>query len=245
MTMFYEMGLKLPVFPGCPSEVTGATALFGKKEEPHYIGLRPQRGIWRDLAAITLHTRSDGGGNISGPRCFDMFSDEQDCDIVVGGLAREPGKATVLHCPEAVFHLPAGMRSDRGNGIYADAVQLAENRSRRLAYALNEYKRACGAPDAKEGFGSLRPQAEAHYWSALENRLELAFGLVRCQDDQTAFAAAWAAWLSLLRRSALEAYAMVCPTDGPRALRAFVLGRQKLLGEAPKNNKQLGGGDDE
>jgi hypothetical protein len=73
----------------------------------------------------------------------------------------------------------------------------------------------------------------------LERRLELAFAMVRCPDDE----AAYKKWSVLLWQSARDAYDMVCPKNGPRAFRAFVLGRKKLLSQSNKNKKQSGGGD--
>lgn len=217
-----------------PPEVTATIIATGKKDARVLLGARPDKAIWRQLAALTVKRRGD---EIGGCAALLHCHEEQGADIVVCGLARD--QADVVDVVESVFHVPGAMFQTEGHALYEGEVARAESIARGLGNAVEHYRRLVDAgwerrlkqagPRKGEELGRLKAQAFRHYWTAVETHLSLLGDMVRTCGSG-AFLPVRQAWRTHLEKSARAAYAAACGKDTERQMRAYVTGSRSLAG---------------
>ena len=143
-------GLVYPSFAdGFPPEPTAT--VVSRSEERALLSFRPERAIWRELAAIVVKRKAMGTG---GPLSLDAIQENQAMDLTVSALARS--QASIIDTTESVFHVPARLRSQEGTQAYEAEVKLAESLGSRLGWAVESYRadRTAAGNCRAEGRGS-------------------------------------------------------------------------------------------
>lgn len=224
----------LPFAEGFPAEPTAVTVIRikDKKQEPALLSYRPGRAFWRELAAMVVRRNAEGVG---GPLSLRSLGEGAACDLIVSALARD--QATILDTTESVYHIPARLRSQEGLAAYQAGVQEAEDLSRRLGWAIEDYRstldggwegRVKGAgPSKNDLLGKLHGTVSMSYWTKVETRLGLLLEHIEALDSDRAESTR-KAWREMLWQSAREAYASVCGQETPRQIKAFTEGWKKL-----------------
>ncbi len=239
-------GLLYPVFAdGFPEEPTATVVIRqnGKKEKRAVLSYRPGKAVWRELAAIVVKRKAGGAG---GPLSLSNIQDGENCDLIVGALARD--QATIVDTIESVYHIPAQLRSPEGTAAYESEVKNAESRASRLGWAIEIYRhevdkgwegrlKAAGASKGKLK-AKLHFIATTHYWTTVEKNLPLLMAHIEAIGSEDAIPTR-DAWRKMLFASAREAYRIACGQGTPRQMRAFAKGWQKLTGkrEESKSNE--------
>jgi CRISPR system Cascade subunit CasA len=192
-----------------------------------------QKGIWRELSAITVK-RTEGGGPLS----LQNLSDDEDFDIWTGGLVAS--KAKLVDTVESVFHIPAAMAKEPGQRTYEAGVKLAENALQRVLRAISaywrEYSRTPGKKPNKEGLkekvSGSKQTAERFFWTAVEQGLPDLLATVETGAES------WSdtSWEKLVQRTARESVGAACPSGTPRQIRAFSKALQFLFSKV-RNGK--------
>ncbi|HEY9167073.1 MAG TPA: type I-E CRISPR-associated protein Cse1/CasA [Candidatus Kryptonia bacterium] len=228
-------GLVYPTFTdGFPSEPT-ATVLIRKtekKEERAVLSYRPSKALWRELSAIIVKRRA---GEAGGPLALQSIQDADECDIIVGALARD--QATIVDTTESVFHVSSRLRSPKGTSTYEAEVKEAENLASRLGWAVEVYRqeidhgwegrlKSAGASKG-ELKAKLHSIATTHYWTAVEKNLSLLLAHIEAIDNEGAIPTLHV-WQKMLYKTALDAYRVACGQETPRQMRAFAKGWQRL-----------------
>jgi CRISPR system Cascade subunit CasA len=229
-------GLIYPTFvDGFPAEPT-ATVIVRSVREKKTINLLPFRTnkeYWRELSAMVVKRAANGQG---GPLSLDSLADSDNCDLVVCALARD--QASILDTKESIYFIPNQMRTSVGISVYETEVAYSERIARRLGWAIETYRneidggwegRLKGAGASKGELKSkLHTIGTTYFWTAVENQLSLltahiaAIGTSEVEPTQKA-------WRSAAFSSACRAYELACGQAGPRHLRAYAKGWQKLV----------------
>lgn len=205
-----------------------------KGAERTVVSASVEKGIWRELSAITVK-RTEGGGPLS----LQNLSDDEAFDIWAGGLVAN-SNSKVVGVVESVFHIPAAMTREAGQRTYETGVKLAEGGLQRVLGAVSiywrEYSRTAGKKPKKEGpkerLSSSRQTAEEFFWTAVEQ------GVPDLLAATEAGVESWpdTLWGKLVQRTARESLAAACPRGTPRQIRAFSKARQFLFSEV-RNGK--------
>ncbi len=195
----------------------------GKEEQPTLLDFRPDRAVWRDLAAILVKTGAEEQSRARGPLALAALQQGHlpGCwDLVICCLARDKKhQATILDVRESVYHLSQGFREDQGRKNYENGVRDAEDMCRKLEGAVSTFRGSLGA---KRG-DRLHGKALLVYWTAVESDLRLLFDLAEARDGGPA-----GIWRRRLLAHARGAYDLVCGELSDRQQKAFVLGRMRL-----------------
>jgi CRISPR system Cascade subunit CasA len=230
-------GLPYPTFTdGFPPEPTAIVVIRtkDKKEELALLSFRPERALWRELAAIAVQRKAGGMG---GPLALRSLEDGDPCDLLVCALARD--QATILDTTESVYHIPGQLRSAEGSIAYQAEVQEAEALSTRLGWALEAYRltldggwagRLKGAgPNKNDLLAKLHGSGQSHFWTSVETNLDLLMTHVEAYGTEH-FGPTREAWRTMLRNQARKAFLAVCGQRTPRQIKAFAQGWKKLNG---------------
>ena len=214
-------GLRYPNFDGgFPQEPTATSVVRKIKGEEKRIVLsyRPQNAIWRQLGAIVVKRKA---GQFGGPLSLNAIYEGQACDLVVCGIAREPGKANYLDFTESVFHIPAPMMTANGAGCYDAEIQFAEQKANNLGYAVSRY-----CESLTEAPGRRRGQASEYFWTHIETNLNVLMAFIdtigTSNEDKRQ------AWRKLVTATMYAAYKNTCSNDTPRQIKAFQVGLSEL-----------------
>lgn len=231
------LGEGLPYIPfaeGFPAEPTAVivTRMKDKKPERALLSYRPGRALWRELAAMVVKRDVDGLG---GPLTLRSLGEGEACDLVVSALARD--QATILDTTESVYHIPARLRSQEGLTAYQAGVQEAEDLSRRLGWAIEDYRSTLdggwegrikiAGPSKGELLAKLHGTALMSYWTRIEALRGFLLAHIEALDSDRAESTR-DAWREMLWQTAREAYASVCGQETPRQIKAFTEGWKKL-----------------
>lgn len=226
-----------------PAEPTASVKVITKKDnsqERVLFGVKPDKAIWRELAALMMKRTDDG---IGGPLVFQNNLFGIKFDIHVCALIRN--QASIEDAVESVFNVSSNLFTDSGRLIYEKEVELTENLSTKLGWAVETYRRnidktwdsRCDAAGKKKFAlkNLLYSTATRSYWTTVEKRRHLlmahidAIGTTEEQVESTQ-----KAWRSAVHKAAREAYIAACGQETPRQIRAFALGWKKLFVE-PKD----------
>jgi CRISPR system Cascade subunit CasA len=220
--MLYGEGLRYPVFPNFPREFTAAEgATTGKaKQERYLVGAKLNIRPWRQLDAILQYQAQHN--KTSGPLPLCHLKNE-NLDIWVGALIRNPGKQDILDSQESRFHLSAKLRTEAGCKSYTECVSLASQVERRLGDAIWKYRTTLD-PMNETGVGSTGTD---QYWTAVEKNLGILMVHIEALGTDQAVPTR-EAWRSMLWKAACEAYQTVCGQETPRQIKAFTEGWKKL-----------------
>ena len=231
------LGEGLPYSPfadGFPPEPTAVVVIRIKDKKPEHalLSYRPGRALWRELAAMAVKRDAEGLG---GPLSLRSLGEGEACDLVVTALARD--QATILDTTESVYHIPPRMRDQEGLSAYRTGVQEAEVLSRRLGWAIEDYRSTLDggwegrikiAGSSKgELLGKLHSIASMSYWTRIESQLGLLLAHIDALDSDRAESTR-NAWREMLWQTARDAYASVCGQETPRQIKAFTEGWKKL-----------------
>ena len=228
-------------FPPEPS-ATLILSRKNKEEERILLNFQPGKALWRQLHALTVLREGDGlGGCLALTHAYDY--EDNGVDIVVSGLARN--KASILDSVESVFHITRIMQQEDGQEIYREEVQLAEKMERDLRHAMELWRvlidggwnirlQLAGGKQSDVCM-KLREQASRDYWTMVEKQgLSLLKEAINALNTDQ-YIPNLKKWRQILRNSSLIAYSSACNKEGERQLRAFVIGKRKLLSYAKKN----------
>lgn len=237
-------GLSYPAFENFPAEVS-ATVVVNHDGTERKLLRASTKAIWRELPALTVSRKQ---GEVGGALTLRNVPENAAFDLWVGALLTN--KATILDTAESVFHIPANMRTDNGRAAYAGEVQWAENIARKLAWAVETYRKE--SDGGWEGrLKMTKPQdrwklkekllaaAAHHYWTAIEKQRPLlmahveAIGTTADAVEQTRDA-----WHKAVHGAARQAFALACGQETPRQIRAFALGLGKLFAKQPAHEAQ-------
>ena len=232
---------------GFPAEPTATIIIKqkDKKEERAVLSYRPDKAFWRELAAVVVKRKAEGSG---GPLSLRNIQDGENCDLIVAALARD--KATIVDTAESVFHIPSQLLSYNGMASYESEVKKAESLAGRLGWAVETYRREmdhgwegklkAAGPSKGKLKAKLYSIATTHYWTTVENNLQLLLTHIKAIGKDDAIPTR-EGWRKMLFVSACDAYRIACGQETPRQMRAFAKGLQKLTGEKdnhePNNNK--------
>ncbi|MCX6566618.1 MAG: type I-E CRISPR-associated protein Cse1/CasA [Candidatus Aminicenantes bacterium] len=222
-------------YDGFPPEPTATAVVrqIGKTEKRSLISYRPEKSLWRELAAITVLRQATG---IGGPLSLRNIGEKEDHDLIVSALARD--QATVVDIKESVFHIPSRLLSNQGNSIYDAEVKYAENQASRLGWAIEGYRneidggwegRLKGAGPSKGSLKfKLHSVATTYFWTAVEKNLPVLMAHIEAIGTEKAVPLR-EKWRKMLFATACEAYRTSCGQDTPRQIRAFTKGWQRLI----------------
>lgn len=234
-TMLLGNGFKYPSYPVGPREPSATGIVV--KEERKILGAG-NREVWRELPALISKRHGEGLG---GALVFQDLPDDASLDVYVGALLRK--QADALDTIEAVLHVPAGMRSDRGRATYEKGVRHAEHLAGRLYGAVTTYYRSLGDDWderlKREGDprkrAALRKQlvsrATQQFWTGVEKLRPFLLAHIEALGTD-GFEASGEAWRSAVHRAAREAYLLTCGQESARQMRAFALGWGRLFAPA-------------
>jgi CRISPR system Cascade subunit CasA len=206
-------GLDYPAFPAF-REATAT--IMKRKEELALLPASTSRGLWRQLASVSIKRRSNAI-TASGPLALDRNTPSCDTTIWVGALVTD--KAKIEDVLESTYSLPSAMFTDLGRAGYESGVAHAEEREGVLLQSLKCYAASLKTPPAYD-------RARQRYWTGVEQSLSLLFDVARNPDLAADVAAC--DWGKAVEQAAREAYERSCPRQSPRQIQAYALGLRKL-----------------
>jgi CRISPR system Cascade subunit CasA len=234
--MLVGSGLVYPTFAdGFVQEPTATVVVrtVSATEERVLLSYRPSRSLWRELAAIIVRRKADGNG---GPLSLHAIRDHQDCDLIVGALARD--QANIVDTVESVFGIPSRLSTSEGIIAYQSEVKFAEEVSNTLGWAIEGYRstldggwegrvRSAG-PSKGELKAKLHGTAARYFWTAVEKQIPLLMKHIDALGTDDSHPTR-SAWRKMLFSSAREAYQTACGQETPRQMRAFAEGWRRLM----------------
>jgi CRISPR system Cascade subunit CasA len=232
-----------PHLPVWPAEPTASVGLNSKKTERFVKGAKPDRAIWRELAALLVKRNEN---EIGGPLAFENPLSNKNFDIHVCALVRD--QASIENMVEAVYNISSKFLSEQGRSVYEMEVEDAEWMSRKLGYAIETYRRnvdnfwdqrvEIAKKDRNKLKAKLQSKATRSYWTAIEKQRHLLMAYVDVFDDNSKYEAAQKAWRNAIHQAARDAFISACGQETPRQIRAFALGWKKLFIEKKTDNEE-------
>lgn len=227
-----DQGEQLPEFP---ERREAAATVVTKGDELRLLRADLEKGIWKDLHAITVLRHADK----EMPRAplnlqshFEQYC-EDDVTLWLGELVKAKD-AKVIDLIESTFTLPPTMFEDRGRRQYEAGVEHAEVQSRQLYGAIKQYAGTLmneSAPTAS---------AQGYFWNALEYQVQVLIDIVRDPSvmEGKSFGEGDDLWTIAVRKAARDAYDHVCGRITPRQLKAYAAGLKVLFPKSKKPKPQ-------
>ena len=195
-----------------------------KQDGSHgYVSSDPARMPWRDLASILAVKGSGGRKAALALTHLESLPEEKEFVLWTGGLHSE--KAKEINTVEWKKRLSVSMLEESAMEQYENAVVLADQQSKHLASAVNEYSETLKMSTVKRGnievYGLTIP-AKKVYWDILaqpENQ-----NLVLAQGSDTYLPD----WKKACLKAAEDAYRRACPAMTARQMEAFAQGFSQL-----------------
>jgi CRISPR system Cascade subunit CasA len=226
-------------------EPTATVVVRARKgtEERVPLSASVDKGLWRELHALTVKTIGDRPG---GPAALQHVSTEA-FDLWVGGLVA--GKAKLVDTVESVFHVPAQMLHDTGQRVYEEGVKYSERAQLRLRRAISSYRvvmesseqdlAAIGRTLAtlkrseRERLRQIAAQAERQFWTDIEMALPYLLGIAE-NPEKLGSPPDWqkTPWGKAVLSAMRASFERACPHETPRQMRAFILGLNALFAQA-------------
>lgn len=208
-----------------------------KQDERRVLRAALDRGIWREVCALTVKGTEVGGAAV----LENLELSATGFDLWVGGLVSD--KAKPLGTIESVFHLPGEMLRAESQSIYEAGVRQAEISEFYLRRAVSSYRREVAdnldrgeMRDRKE---KVHSHACAHFWTEVEQKVS---SLMAVAENTSLLGTDmnWGGteWGRVVLRAARSAFDRACPHETPRQIRAYAIG-QKLLVARNANVAQL------
>jgi CRISPR system Cascade subunit CasA len=224
-----DQGFIYPAYEEIPPESSAATVIWksGETETPRLLRASPNRGIWRDLHALTILRRADGGSSAAPAILqshYHQFGGSSAMPIWCGELIKAKD-AKILDATESTFHLPLTLFKEHGRQLYDLGVRHADFRGNLLRDAVRLYGKTLKI-DKPATSG-----AERHYWHRLDQQSEKLLEVVQCPGllDKDRFGISSDPWSQAVHRAALDAYEAHCPRTTPRQIQAHAEGLTKLF----------------
>jgi len=236
-----------------PAEPTASVKVITKKDnsqERVLLGAKPDKAIWRELAALMMKRTDDG---IGGPLVFQNNLFGINFDIHVCALIRN--QASIEETVESVFNVSSNLFTDSGRLIYEKEIEQTENLATKLGWAVETYRQnidknwEARCDSAKNKFALknlLYSTATRSYWTTVEKYRHLlmahidAIGTTEEKVESTQ-----KTWRSAVHKAAREAYIAACGQETSRQIRAFALGWKKLFAEPKDKNEEHEDGGEE
>jgi len=214
-------GLDHPIFPVF-REVTAT--VIRRKDELALLPASTSRGLWRQLAAVTVKRRA--GAESCGPLALNRSFTASKTSLWVGAMVTD--KAKIEDVIESSYSLPAGMFTEFGRLAYEKGVAYAEEREGFLVQAVKVYASTLmvGSPSYD--------RARQFFWTRVEQNLTSLFDLA-C-DTSLAADLPQSSWGKSVQASSSAAFERSCPRRTPRQIHAYTLGLLKL-NIIPKSTK--------
>lgn len=222
-----------------------STVVLDKEQKRIPIGARKDKSVWRELHSISvrINSRTDGS---HGPLWMQNIDDNM-FDIVTSAMLTNPSQtAEIVDLLESVYTVPRQLHSALGINAYEKEVQCAATIANKLGWAIETYRKEIDAgwegrlkmagPSKSQLQARLRSIATTHYWTTIEQYLDLLMGAIAALGSD-GFMNLQKEWRSMLHTSAREAYELACSQDAPRQMRAFAKGWKKLSFRVEENGK--------
>lgn len=223
---------------GFPAEPMASVRLIRKKDDKGVetvdravVSVNPSKAIWRELSALLVERTAFGLG---GPLTIENVPYDTEFDFQVCAMTRD--QASMDIAVESVFHISPALHGNMPT--YQAEVQVAENLSRKLGWAIETYRREidCGwegrVKSAGKDVGKLKAKlhsiATSHYWTAVEKNLGLLMAHIETIGTDKAISSQQE-WQRMLFKSACDAYRVACGQETSRQIKAFAKGWQKLI----------------
>ncbi|GJL53292.1 MAG: hypothetical protein NPIRA02_04240 [Nitrospirales bacterium] len=225
---------------GFPAEPTAAVRSViqkdkkgGETKERQVVKADPTKALWRELSALLIKRAANGLG---GPLAMDNAPQDATFDCHVCAMIRD--QASMDIAIESVFHITPAFQLNLS--IYQTEVEKAEEYSRKLRWAVEDYRltldadwksrvekrtEAKGRPALKN---RLAQTALLSYWTTVEKQVPLLMTHIDAVGTEGAISTR-EAWRKMLFSAACDAYKVACGQETPRQMRAFAKGRQKLM----------------
>ncbi|HOO51057.1 MAG TPA: type I-E CRISPR-associated protein Cse1/CasA [Alphaproteobacteria bacterium] len=225
-----------PILPVWPAEPTASVDLNKENTERFVKGAKPDKAVWRELAAILIKRDASG---IGGPLSFENPLPTKDMDIHVCALVRD--QASIEKMVEAVYNISSKIFSEQGRSVYEMEVQQAEWIARKLGYAVETYRRnldnfwdqrlEMARKDKNKLKAKLYAKATRSFWTTIEKQRHLLMACIDALDDSGRYETALNTWRTAIHQAARDAFISACGQETPRQMRAFALGWKKLFVE--------------
>jgi len=214
VTIILANGLDYPIFPAFRE--TTAT-IIKRKEDLAVLPSSTSRGLWRQLAAVSVQRRSIVDATC-GPLALTHASTVANTTLWVGAMVTD--KAKIEDVIESTYSLSPGMFTELGRAAYEKGIAYAEEREGFLIQAVKAYANALKAASP------AYDHARQCFWTRVEQHLSDLLELPRNRD--LAADLPNCAWGKAVHAAAAAAYEQVCPHQSPRQIEAYVLGLRRL-----------------
>jgi len=228
-TVQLDQGFKYPEFDEITPESSVTTTVWMNKgkENPRLLRANTNRGIWRDLHALTVLKKSETSFS-EAPLIiqshYNQFNGSSNMPIWCGELIKAKD-AKILDAVESTFHLPLSLFKETGRNLYDKGVQHADYRSKSLADAVRAYGKSMYI-DKPDTSLALR-----HYWHSLDQQAEKLLEVIQNQAllDKGNFGSSSDPWSKAVYFATVNAYEATCPRNTPRQIQAYATGLNKLF----------------
>ncbi len=230
-----DQGEMYPEFEESGIREPSTAVIDGKRngnDTPVLLRASVGKGIWRDLHALTVHSKEERKGPLS---FLSHFSAKQDPAVTLWcGELIKAKDAKILDAVESVFTIPWRLFEVAGRIRYQKGVAYAELLHSRLKAAVFIYGKTMKHESA------LSDLASRHYWTALDQKftelVELAKLAGTPEDPMGAasFGETSDPWTKIVRHAVRAAYDAACPRSTPRQLQAYAAGLKQLAPKSPR-----------
>jgi len=206
-----------------------AATIISRKDGPGLLSASLERGIWRQLSAITVKRQADRSP-LSGPLALSNHHLPAGERRIWSGALVTAGNGKIEDVVEAAYDLPANMFQDTGRQVYEAGVDHADDWAAALGRGVKAFA----------GVLKFDPppyeKAHRHFWTAVEQQVPALLGLT--QTPALAADLSTTTWGKAVRAAAEMAYEFACSRQTPRQIEAFVKGRQYLSPRKPKTRPE-------
>ncbi len=197
------------------------------KDKRYLIRAKPDQAIWRDLHLLTNLQHAEGSTAPLNLQCFNARTEwDETADLWVGELIKAKD-AKIEDCVESSFTISRDFFSPLGRNTYEAGIEFAERIANSLYGAIKFYGSTLmhESPPTEEG--------KKHYWHQLDQNHKTLIQLAQNHAERIGAPGIGApeaedGWTKLVRKSAKDAYAAVCPCTTPRQIQAYVAGTKPL-----------------
>lgn len=208
--------------------------IVGYDDKLRILRAQPERGLWRDLTALTIGRRATESESAAPP----ILQSHKEEYLTSGHIPLWSGElikavdAKILDSTESSFQLPQALFSETGRTRYDQGVKYAEIWSGKARKAAFAYGKAL-LVDKPDTAATLR-----HFWHTLDQQAHLLLETVQ----QPPIDPLWQdPWHTLVRQAAYNAYRAACPAGAAHSrnllahaagLRAFKPSSKKIAKKA-------------
>lgn len=236
--MYCCCGFKYDTFKdGFSAEPTASVHVVTKRDdkgkelsERQVLRVMPSKALWRELSALLVRRSAFGLG---GALAMENAPYDSPFDFHVCAMTRD--QASMDIAVESVFHVTPVFQNHLS--VYQAEIEFSERLSRRLGWAVEDYRkdidgawegRLKGDPrKSGELKAKLHAMATTHYWTTVEKNLSLLISYIEAIGTDNAILTR-DAWRKSLFATARDAYRIACGRETPRQMRAFAKSWQKL-----------------